>query len=326
MNRALVYSDDGRARTWFQRLASAKDYEVQWFPNEEWIHAVSFAAETDLVWIEVGDWKDPARRKALDTLKTWPAGTWAVLDPAGPDPDPAQWFLAGAADWLGPGLLTGPLPLSRLRQPFERRAENQCEDTASSPAAGPVLATGPFHWDRVVEGQTYPFYFLLVAADQLPTLKKRLGDSRYQAWRRDWAAWWSAQAQTHGGRLWMDGDGVLLLLFPRTEDQCPAFELGLRFLLQQKRLSFEQFNLELDFSARLALLAGETPWTPLGQTGQVVSDAVNSVFHLGLKATPGASFCFDANLGHLVPLGLEDLVKDQGLFEGRPISVFSRFR
>jgi hypothetical protein len=93
---------------------------------------------------------------------------------------------------------------------------------------------------------------------------------------------------------------------------------GLRILLSSVFYDYEESLLPGRLSFRMALSVGTTVYKD-GDTGKIVSDAVNSIFHLGRRFTGPGQFLITADAHELVPAQLRGFFQAAGSYEGRRI-------
>ncbi len=109
-----------------------------------------------------------------------------------------------------------------------------------------------------------------------------------------------------------------LVLFPLTDGLSSAPLCGLRLLMSRIFYDVEESLLPGRISFRLALSTGATIYRTRN-TGEIISDSLNSVFHLGKRYTKPGQFYISSDAMHLVPQKLKPLCVPSGSSEGRRI-------
>jgi hypothetical protein len=122
----------------------------------------------------------------------------------------------------------------------------------------------------------------------------------------------------HGGRLWLWSHFGGLALFPLGNGECQAMACGLRILLARVFYDVEESLLPGRLSFRLALSVGATVYRH-ADTGRIVSDGLNSIFHLGQRFARAGQFMLTAEAAELGPAQLRPFLHSAGSFEGRRI-------
>ena len=296
-------------------LSKSKDHTLIFQSEKTLAQVVKLMTRDDFLYWEAPD-NDGDLKKGLKLLIKQEDLLWGVLDPQAQVKDVAELFFQGACDYLGPPYFPETLGVTR----FERMLQ-WCVGL-EHPGEVP-LSTQSFDWAQVVSGQEYPFLFLLVSLADTSKLKKRFGEKRYHQLLNDFRTWLGWTAQEEGGQLWMDMDTSFLVLFPDSLSTT-ALIYGFKTLLSRLHLGFEYFCLEQPLDLILAAHRGQCAWHPPGQTGNVVSDGVNSIFHLGQKFALENTLVITENCLPLVPESLKDLILPQGLFEGRQTYRFQK--
>jgi hypothetical protein len=286
----------------------------------------------DISYVDISGLPPGEQKKTAAKLRKICAhSAWGIFDPKGEAPDPALFFFAGAADYIGPKLLKGGIDRKRLdaaRSWRESAAPSGSEAAALTDEEGRKLPGGKFEgWRSIRSGTTAPFLFLFVSLSGKPNLHARLGEAAVKALQNRWRDVLQQHLQESQALLWMETElHSLFLVPPKAVCGKAAVEASLRMIAGCRLIAIENLGLSIPVDFTFALHYGKTIFRAPGKTGTVVSSAVNYIFHLGTKqAEPGrltisAGLCCDA-----VPGGLRDLFIPAGTFEGIPILHSRRF-
>lgn len=245
---------------------------------------------------------------------------WGVVDRAGTLSDPAALFFAGACDYVGPALFKSGLDACRLDAVLAygglaAESDVECEEEAPFPG-----------WDALVEGEEAQVRFCYAAIGNQKSLLERIGEKRLDKLKEDFASFLEPWAKECGGIVWIkERSGSLLLFPPRDEGMNPVLA-SFRLLLDRALIGYEIFKLEVPLTFRFAFHAGHTSWQKPGSTGKIVSEDVNFVFHLGVKAAGDGYVLASGEAAGAVPPALSDLFAPAGDFEGRSLIASRRFR
>ncbi|HUW41031.1 MAG TPA: hypothetical protein VMV90_08455 [Rectinemataceae bacterium] len=256
---------------------------------------------------------------------------WGVLDRSGTVEDPAGLFFAGAGDYVGPPLLKAPTAraagANKRRSAFDADRVSRALAAAGIAGEEPAAARPPFPgWDKLEEGTGVAVRFCYAALANQRELLERIGETRLNKLREDFAAFLGPWAAECGGLVWIREGGGNLLLFPPTDEGINPVLAAFRLLLDRVLIGYEVFRLETPLSFRFAFHAGRTMWRKPGSTGDVVSEDVNFIFHLGSRASPDGTIVVTECAENLVPLCLRDLFSPSGDYEGRQLLASKRFR
>jgi class 3 adenylate cyclase len=173
-------------------------------------------------------------------------------------------------------------------------------------------------WAEIQPGHEHSFAFLFIEVDEAEDLKKRHEPENLASAMATFREFVERIVAQHGGRLWMWSRFGGLVLFPLHEPTPFAPICGLRILLTSIFYDVEESLLPGRLSFRMALSVGSTVYHD-GDTGRIVSDAVNSIFHLGRRFTRPGQFVLTADAHDLVPPQLRGYFTPAGAYEGRRI-------
>lgn len=287
----------------------------------------------DISYVDISGLPPEGQKKITAKLKKICAhSVWGIFDPRGEAPDPALFFFAGAADYIGPKISKEGIDKKRLaavRSWRETAARNSMPEAAAvTDEEGRKLPGGKFEgWRSIRSGTTASFLFLFVSLSGKPNIRARLGETALKALQNRWRDVLQQYLQESQALLWMETElHSLFLVPPKAVCGKAAVEASLRMLAGCRLIAIEKLGLSIPVDFTFALHYGKTIFRAPGKTGTIVSDAVNYIFHLGTKqAQPGrltisAGLCCNA-----VPEGLKDLFIPAGTYEGIPILQSRRF-
>ena len=295
---------------------------VRMNPAEVDPYSLPWGAE-ELVYLDLGS--VPKRQSGywIERLAATRGLRWAVIDKACMLADPAHLFRQGAVDYLGAGATEGIVDQSRLAaiRAYAERLGNHVPRTNHH-----QTHQGSFPgWDALIEGKVYELCAFFTGVWDADGLRTRLGEQRFARFKAASLGVVNTIIQEHGGLLWIADDQSFLALFPPE----PASHLvisSMRVLANMRLISYEQLRLEQEVgSLFFCLRRCELPWQKPGQTGTVISDALNYMYHLGRKFTPPCSIDLVDDLADTLEPGLKALFSEVGNFENRPIRRFQGF-
>ncbi|MDA8426266.1 MAG: hypothetical protein M0Z80_09005 [Treponema sp.] len=331
--KILAYiADEGLARlaAVLERALPA-DAELEVLPRSSLGKSARKKAPQSFVYLDAEGLEPEKLLEFGSRLEGYGCAGWGVLDRGGTVEDPAGLFFAGAGDYLGPPLLKAQV--ARGADPRKRKpaldADRVSRALAAAGLAGeePAPVSQPFPgWDKLEEGTGVVVRFCYAALANQRELLERIGETRLNKLREDFAAFLGPWAAECGGLVWIrEGSGNLLLFPPADEGINPALA-AFRLLLDRALIGYEVFRLETPLSFRFAFHAGRTMWRKPGSTGDVVSEDVNFIFHLGSRASPDGSIVVTECAESLLHPCLRDLFSPSGDYEGRALLASKRFR
>jgi class 3 adenylate cyclase len=290
----------------------------------------------DLHYLDLSGFTAADGKKAARQLKKrCKNAPWGIIDPKGTVKDPAQWFFEGAADYIGPAALKERLGAKRLKEAASWR--QAAGKTGESPAADKkatkqrreiALPTEAFPaWENIAADENIQVYLLYASLQGKTGLSARLGEAAYEQLYRKLLMFFQGHFQSAEGLLWMKtGEDCLFLVPPKTKCVEMTIVSCLRMLISAPQIAIETLNLNIPVNFVFGLHYGSVTYKPFGETGTVVSDAVNFIFHLGTKhAEPGRLTVSDEVPDLTISPRLKNLFVKAGEFEGRRLVHTRKF-
>jgi len=300
----------------------------------------------DISYIDISNVPEAELKKTMTQFKnTCRDAHWGIIDQKGIVKDIAALFFDGASDYIGPGVLKASdvIEPKRFKSVLQWR---KIEPSAAAPAEGdensvksdggkgfihsgtklPSASSFP-GWKKMTTGKTMPFYLLYCALQGKISLDSRLNDKTLNIIHKRFLSLLSAYMDAGDGLLWMNtGRDCLFLFPPRAKCAEAAIKACLRMIVSAPLYVLETFGVTIPANFIFAMHYGTVSYKPPGKTGTVVSDAVNSIFHLGAKKSEPGRLTISGELPDVsVPASLQDLFVPAGEYEGRKIWHTKKF-
>ncbi len=319
--RVLVFGKNRKRRP--AKGKAAKGAAVETYPLVDLPAMIASLKTGSLVYFDLEGLGNGQREKVLEAISENPHLLFGVIDPTNSVADVASLFHAGVVDYLGKKMKGARLDAKRISRVLSyvdgARAHEEGEEEASLPQPARLLTEAPGdEWTRIVPGKEYQFAILFVEVDGSEELKKRHEPDNLTGAMETFRAYVERIASQHGGRTWMWSQFGGLILFPLKNGSGSAPICGLRLLLSRIFYDVEESPLPGYISFHLALSIGSTVYR-VRDTGEIISESLNSVFHLGKKFTRPSQFFVSAEAMGLVPEKLKALCVPVGSYEGRRI-------
>ena len=311
--------------------------KVDWVTIMPWnLKGQVFLAE-DQVYLDISGFSPTELKKAVNLLKKRCEDFfWGIIDPKGASGDPASFFFDGAGDYIGPALIKKGLNRKRFLEAYSWALAGKNSGIAAEKNSGaeaekrkrPKLPAGKFEgWKSVRVGVTAPFFFLFVSFSGKTNLRSQVGEKAFITIKNRLREELQQKLEEADALLWMEAEDICLFLVPpRASSGMLAVEAGLKMILGSRLASIEKLGLSFPVDFTFALHYGNTVYNTPGKTGDVVSESVNYIFHLGTKrAEPGRFTISDEVPKEVIPQGLMDLFRPAGTFEGIAISQSRNF-
>ncbi len=318
--KAVVFTGAPRKVQGFKYFAGRGAPDVEIRPLKELKKALPSLEMAPLVYLDMQGLAEKEKSRLLALISANPKVRFSILDPTGGIEDVASLFHCGAVDYIGKRMVLTSPPAKRRSAPFvyARRIGAGGDETAAANAPLDAQAEISNGWAEIEPGQEHSFAFLFIEVDQAEELKKRYEAENLAGAMATFREFIERIVKEHGGRLWMWARFGGLALFPLHERTPFAPMCGLRILLSSVFYDYEESLLPGRLSFRMALSVGTTVYKD-GDTGKIVSDAVNSIFHLGRRFTGPGQFLITADAHELVPAQLRGFFQAAGSYEGRRI-------
>jgi len=139
---------------------------------------------------------------------------------------------------------------------------------------------GSYDWSSYIEGREYPFLFFYIELDHSEELKTKLGVTRFNYICDYFIQALEAWIHRENGRIWMERKTSALVLFPLVNNQTHVVIESIRFFMNNKLDQVGQFSSSLTLNFHALLDQTHTEYRPPGSTGGLVSDSLNTYFHL----------------------------------------------
>jgi len=318
--RVLLFGKNRRRRP--AKGKSVKGFFLETFPLEDLPAMISSLQDGTLVYLDLEGLANAQRQKVLSLIPENPELLFGVLDPTGAVTDVGALFHAGAVDYLGKKMRGSRLDVKRISQVLSfadvPEMEEDSGELVSPPQPAPAGEASADGWSRIVPGKEYEFAILFIEVDGTEDLKKKHEPENLTGAMETFRSYVERISAQHGGRTWMWSQFGGLVLFPLKNGSSAAPVCGLRLLLSRIFYDVEESVLPGYISFHMALSIGTTVYR-LRDTGEIISESLNSVFHLGKKYTRSSQFFISAEAMGLVPDKLKALCVPVGSYEGRRI-------
>ncbi|MFW5728415.1 MAG: hypothetical protein ACOCYG_02025 [Spirochaetota bacterium] len=350
-----LVSNKGRA-TLFAAVKKDGSHKLVKVAPGKLSNALREAPEDSFFYLDASAFSAEALWEALDTAGGDRPGCVGVFDPDGKVTDPARVFFHGGADYLPKRILSRGVSPARFEEAraFGRTlrprgaappGSGPSFDAAEAPRAGAEAVGGDTDeavvhltqairppeeilsgqdWDSVEAGKVYTFWLLYAHLDDTNRYTAHTSDAYTSQVAERFREHLLDEMERFGARIWMWKRFGGLLLFPYDGERCMPIIPVFRMFLNRVIANVEHYQLKNPVSYRIALHLGNTPYQEVGDTGGVVSQDVNFIFHLGSKFTESGGMTITDTALSFVPEKLQRYFSNRGTFEGRPVYEMHR--
>lgn len=323
MIQVLIVTEEKATLKLVEPLMKSRICKVEVLPLSQVSSELKNNSSPDILYLDISGLDIKEIKKRLKAFFQAGALTVGILDPRNNIDDPAELFHLGVSDYLGKQLLKNNFRPARLKKVMEYSASfmEECGDfsggTEGIVSSRPTIPEG--NWDRAEPGNCYAFSFLFVEMDLPQDWKKKAGTAHLKKVKDLFHNHIKRAVEPSNGRIWMWNEFGGVVLFPLVDNSSRVVQTAARLKLNRILHSVEEFPFKTVISYRMALHIGETVYHKRGETGTIVSDTVNFIFHLGQKfAKPGQLYITKEIFDTMHP-GFRNLFLPQGRFENRDI-------
>jgi hypothetical protein len=322
--RILVFSRNRKLpeRLRLRRRKGVVD-EVGFAGLEEFRRRLKSVDTPTLCYLDVSSIEANKIPQYLRSLRKAEKILYGVIDPTGKVKDVAALFHGGAVDYLNRRLLADGAGMGRLngllgfvRAVHPAVLETAVDQTGDGRRASYVPSGSD--WSSVVPGREYTFSVLFIELDGRESMEKSYAAKNLSIALASFRRYVDGFVNKFGGRVWLWSGYGGVVLFPFDGKSCPALTCGFRLALFKHLYDIEESLFPNFLSFRTALQIDDIPYTE-ENTGHVVSDGLNFIFHLGQQFVRPDNFCVTEEVLQMGHSALQGYFVNAGTFEGRRI-------
>jgi hypothetical protein len=181
-------------------------------------------------------------------------------------------------------------------------------------------------WKDVKSGSEYTFFFIFIQLDNQKDLKGYFSGNSFHGFRQKFHDIIERKTKSIDGKIWMWEDFGGLILVPFDGKQNNIIEFIFRLYLDKIFLYADEMQLdEVTLSIKTVIHMGNTVYKNRGNTGTVIADSVNSIYHIGYKFAEPDSFLITEEVKEFIPEYLTSYFIEAGEYEGRQLYRMRKF-
>ena len=313
-----IFSDNKNIEKVFPALKKNSDLSLAVHPSGDLKTKLKTIEKGAFIYLDISKFEEPERKRLLKLLQKQEFNNAGIIDPKGAIKDPVLLFFDGFSDYIGKDLFKSGISLKRLQMALSFNEIELPEELISTIDKSNYILTDN-SWKEIKAGKEYTFCFMFIELDNKKELRSIYGSEQINQFVDIFREHVQEKIEDINGRIWMWHDFGGLILFPFDGKNCNAIFTSLELILNRNIISAEIFDIDIFISYRIALHIGNTVYKKRGDTGKIVSDSINSIFHLGQKyAEPGALY-LTKDVSEYIPKNLMKLFIPAGDYEGREI-------
>ena len=331
MKKVMIFCEGSAVRKFFSTISNSRSWQVDFLPHEELRKTIRKAEPADLCLIDYASVEDAEKQKTLNFILRREEPARGIIDRKNEITDPASLLMKGT-DYIGNPLLKAGIGTDRLNKSVDfhyfytdRTAEEVCEEQDAEDEGGAEYIIPEGGWQGVKSGKEYSFVMLFTEIAIPAEWKKKSGEGHLSELKQTFQHVVERETGPFDGKIWIWNEYGGLVLFPFDGGTAGAVIPAIKLLLNRVLISVEDFRLHSAINLRAAIHIGTTVYKSRGKTGTIISDSINSIFHLGTQFTRLDDLDITEEVLELLPDRLQNLFTETGEFENRNIYRLKHF-
>lgn len=270
----------------------------------------------DIIYLDYSSFKAKEWNKIQEMMQEAGHFRFAVLDREGIVKDPAKLFFDGFADYLGPHIQKNDLDKERIKliecfkktisKPENSRLSNQFDYQKLSGK----------DWKAIKTGKEYTFCMLYVGFDRTQELMAKYSERVVNQIVEEFRNYLEDALTEINGEMWIWSDTKGLVLFPFDGEGIPQLRWIFDFMLNRAIINEDLYESKIDLAYHFVLHIGDTQYNKRGNTGRIVSDSINSLFHIGSHFSDDSAFFLTETCKDYIPEQFQIFFKKTDKYDG----------
>ncbi len=318
----LAFTDSEKVQSYFRNIEQKENYDITYFSIKEIKKKLKEIKPHTFVYIDVSR-ISPEQADSIVRSYCLKKDIYVnVIDTKNKVKDIASLFHAGITDFLSTENMSIPLTEARIIEIENFKNIEKAECTEHGEEHGKLPFDNYIHvnsdWSNIEPGKEYTFLFVHIFFDNYKKIESNYSRSHAVKMVTRMQAYLTNAIKEYYGIIWMWMEKSGLMLFPFDRRGVSPLELLFKLMLNRKIITLEN-GFRNDLSYRFSVHIGNTIYEPPGNTGEIVSETVNAIFHLGNKYTKPKSVFLTEEAANVLPEKISSLLLEAGSFEGRNI-------
>ena len=316
-----LFSKNRKVLSFFKIIRNSKTFSLVIYNPVNYKTILRTTTQTTFVYVDVSSFEDSERKKLINYITRQKRFDFGIIDPKNSISDPAELFYHGASDYMGKDVLKHEAKVKRIKNAIDYYSIESVEDELS---AIPVFEDMPtmlsgHNWDNIKVGNEYTFCMLHIEIDILQEWASKSGKAHIEEVMEFFYSHIDKIITPINGRMWMKTDFGGLVLFPY-DGSCTSIIIEcIKLVMNRIIFSAEEYTYSTILSYRMSLDIGNTKYLTSGNTGNIISDSVNFIFHFGKQYALPGNFYLTGRVHEDIPPGLMDKFSPSERFEDRSI-------
>ena len=316
-----LFSKNSKVLSFFKKIRNLKAFSVVIYNPVNYKSILRNISQEIFVYIDISSFEDSERKKLITYITRQNRFDFGLIDPKNCISDPAELFYNGASDYLGKETLKQEVTTKRIKNAvnfYSIESAEKEELTIPVFEDMPTMLSG-HNWDNIKVGSEYTFCMLHIEIDILPEWAAKSGKAHIEEVMEFFYSHLDKIITPLNGRMWMKTDYGGLVLFPYNGVCTPIIIECIKLVMNRIIFSAEEYTYSAILSYRMSLDIGNTKYLTSGNTGNIISDSVNFIFHFGKQYALPGNFYLTGRAHEDIPPGLLDKFSPSERFEDRTV-------
>jgi hypothetical protein len=319
-----VFSSFQDIHGFFSEIDASMEHSIYYLNWDEYEDQIRTMPSETLFYIDIRNFKKEKVAELIDCFSLLEEKNYGIIDPDSSISDVGRLFHNGAVDYINKHVFEGKYSAIRLKIVNRYILARDFDPEPVMEIYDDNAELSGQNWTNVVTGKNYLFGMLFAEVDDHLKWKLNLGSEKYEHFMRSFYNILNTIVEPIMGRFWMWSDTGGIVLFPFNGKNCEIITSAFKLFLNRHLISIENPDFDIGMTYHFVIHIGETIYEDRGFTSELISDSVNSIFHIGNQFSEKDSFYVTEEAEKFIPLRLREYFEDRGMFEGRHIKKMKK--
>ncbi|MDA3940090.1 MAG: hypothetical protein PF693_12425 [Spirochaetia bacterium] len=316
-----LFSKNNKVLSYFKKIRNTNSFSIVIYNPNNYKSILRNTNQNIFVYIDISSFEASEQKKIINYIIRQRRFNFGIIDPKDSITDSAELFHKGASDYIGKSLLTGEATAVRIKNATNFYSIEDIEEQISDSHIFndiPIMRSG-HNWDNIQVGNEYTFCMLHIEIDILSEWATKSGKAHIEEVMNFFYSHITRIIRPLNGRMWMKTDFGGLVLFPYEGSCTPIIIECIKLVLNRIIFSAEEYTYNTILTYKMAMDIGNTKYLTSGNTGNIISDSVNFIFHFGQQYAEPGNFYLTGRVKEDIPPGLLDYFYTGERFQNRTI-------
>jgi hypothetical protein len=319
----FVFTDNPKLKKAIESASKSKNFRISIFPVDSIKKSVKSGGNPILAYIDCTG-LDPDLTNHVKFLSKKENVLVGIIDQKKSAYDVAELFFLGAVDYIGAMDLSEYFTETRFRsvlkyvKNFRKDSEVTHKSTVPHDRREHDHKIARAGWDEIEPGKEYTFQIMFIELDGEKDLEKKYTKKHVHEALSVFTSYINRYITNFQGKIWIWKDLGGIVLFPFNGKECKSVTAGFVIYIYKFLHDVEESHFPNFISFRMAIHLGNVIYAKK-ETGNIISDTINTVFHIGKKFAEPGRFYITSEVMNYIPPELNQYFLPAGEFEGKSL-------